>query len=297
LNNKYPSECIEIIVVDNGSQDSSSQVAESLGAHVLKIPGKRVSELRNIGATQAHAMFLAFVDSDHILAPGWIVAALECLQMDEQIAGVGASCSPPCEGTWVQHAYDRLREHPHNQKRILWLGAGNMAVTKIAFAKVGGFDIHLETCEDVDICKRFHKAGYGLIHDSRMISAHMGDPSTLKSLFLGEMWRGRNNLKVSFHSPLSFREIATGITPIIESISMLCAILTFIFEGAKAFALFSLAITPLLILPTLRAILMSNRSQKWQLKLFLQNVAIAFTYDMGRACALFAFASHRLRRL
>jgi GT2 family glycosyltransferase len=48
---------------------------------------------------------------------------------------------------------------------VEWLGAGNMAVEAAAFHDVGGFDARLQTCEDVDLCKRLRAAGRLIVAD------------------------------------------------------------------------------------------------------------------------------------
>ena len=45
-------------------------------------------------------------------------------------------------------------------ERVTWLGSGNMAVRRSAFEEVGGFDTTLETCEDVDLCRKLRARGY-----------------------------------------------------------------------------------------------------------------------------------------
>src|SRR3989442_1090128 len=69
----YPTDLVQVIVVDNGSRDDSPKVARRAGALVLSAAG-RVAELRNIGARNAVGDLLAFVDADHEIDPGWLRA-------------------------------------------------------------------------------------------------------------------------------------------------------------------------------------------------------------------------------
>ena len=50
---------IEIVVADNGSQDSSPDVARAAGARVLSLPDRPVSQVRNEAARAARGEFLA----------------------------------------------------------------------------------------------------------------------------------------------------------------------------------------------------------------------------------------------
>ena len=47
-------------------------------------------------------------------------------------------------------------------------------------------------------------------------SVHLGDPSTLRDLFRGELWRGRDNLRMSFRGPVKLSELPSAILPIAQ---------------------------------------------------------------------------------
>lgn len=98
--------------------------------------------------------------------------------------------------------YDRLRRHQGGVRDTGWLPSGNLVVRTEVFRQLGGFDTSLETCEDVDLCQRLVAGGGRLMETDRMHSTHFGDPATLRALFFGELWRGRDNLKVSLRGPL-----------------------------------------------------------------------------------------------
>jgi GT2 family glycosyltransferase len=288
-----PASCIEVIVVDNGSADDSAGVARRAGATVISAPGRRVAEMRNLGAEVARGRLLAFVDADHLVGPGWVSAALSSTA-EEGVAGAGSLCRAPEDGTWVQHAYDRLRGRSGGRADVDWLGAGNIAVTRRAFRQVGGFNTSLETCEDVDLCKRLRGAGYRLVSDERMVNVHLGDPATLSALFHGERWRGRNNLSVSFRPPVRLRELPSAVVPLVHLGGALLGVTAGVAWRVPGVAL--LALAPLALVPIARAVRMSAAAGKWDARQLLENAAVAFVYDMARACALVTFAEHSVRR-
>jgi hypothetical protein len=53
-----------------------------------------------------------------------------------------------------------------------------------------------------------------------MVSVHYGDPGTLKALFLGELWRGRDSLKVTLRAPLTLRSIPGVAIPLLTLASL-----------------------------------------------------------------------------
>lgn len=286
----------EIIVLDNGSSDNSVEVASKMGAIVKSVPELSVAQLRNKGAFSSKGKLIAFVDADHVLAENWLIAGVST--MDEPGCGIaGAPCIIPPSATWVQCSYDRFRRHPQMKMEAEWLGSGNMLILRDLFLELNGFDESLETCEDVDLCQRAKKNGWHIIADPDMKSIHFGDPATLKSLFFGELWRGRNNFRVTMKGPITLRALLSLIIPILN-LSGLLLILAGIFLQLSGMALGLLALLSgifLIIAPaTLRCIYMSSDNRS--LLSISENFAVAVTYNLARALALVVNVSHNTRR-
>ncbi len=76
----YPRESLEVIVVDNNSQDGSDQIARSFtGVKVVYEPVQGRSAARNRGIATAQGSVLAFTDCDCIPHPDWIRAGVQLL--------------------------------------------------------------------------------------------------------------------------------------------------------------------------------------------------------------------------
>lgn len=58
----------EVIVIDNGSTDTTAKVAEAAGAAVTSVPGLDFSYMRNVGKEQAHGPWLLYLDTDERLS-------------------------------------------------------------------------------------------------------------------------------------------------------------------------------------------------------------------------------------
>ena len=290
--NSYVASAVEIVVADNGSIDDSVAVALAEGASVLDLPGLRVGQLRNRAAAMTHGDVLAFVDADNEISSGWIAAAAAALAA-EHVGAVGAPYLPPSPSTWVQRLYDGLRRHPQGRERVSWLGSGNMAVRRVAFIEVNGFDTTLETCEDVDLCRKLAARGYTILSDSRLENIHYGDPRTLANVFYGELWRGRDNVRVSLRTPRAWRTLVSAAIPAGVLVALLAIVTGLAMRsvvGLELTATASLAIVALIIA---RATLMVRGS-------ILADLAPAFTvaaaYELGRAFALTTRVTHAKRR-
>jgi hypothetical protein len=296
VENEYPSDLVEIVVVDDGSTDGSGLVAGEFGATVLTRASGRVAALRNAGAEISRGDLLAFVDADHLLDAGWLAALASCMDC-ARIAAAGAACVAPPDGTWVQRCYDRLRAHPEGRRETEWLGSGNMGVRRTVFEALGGFDVSMATCEDVDLCQRIRAGGHSILSDSALKSVHVGDPRTLKALFLGELWRGRDNLRATLRGPKDWRHLRSALIPAVYLMAFAGLIATtFLMTSGRGLAIAIGFASALCGLSALRVVHMSRRVPFRGTVQVGQAFTVAMVYDLARALALVVRVGHRVRR-
>ncbi len=290
--NNYPRALIEIIVIDNDSTDGSDRAARDYGAVVIKASDPSVAALRNRGARAALGNILAFADSDHEIDENWIQNAVEVLSEKDVVATGAAPLTQPSPN-WVQQHYDGLRARPQAREDVTWLGSGNLAIKRSVFEKVGGFDASLTACEDVDLCNRVRVTGGRIVADPRLRSIHFGDPRTLSALFFGELWRGRDNLRVTFRGPKSLRHFRSALIPVGELWCLNGGLLALLFGYLTLATLFlAAAVAPSVI----RAAGIVRRQLRPGVVPALQALTVAVVFDLARALALFTRGSHRARR-
>ena len=134
----------EVVIVDNGSDDGSWELLETLAAATpLRLRALRIAEnrgpadARNAAATAARAKLLAFTDDDCLPAPGWLAALLEAFADDPAAVVVQGRVQPsPAEaataGPW-DHYISVEGPGPLFQ-------TCNVAYRRAPFEAVGGFD-------------------------------------------------------------------------------------------------------------------------------------------------------------
>jgi glycosyltransferase involved in cell wall biosynthesis len=86
---------VEIIIVNGGNNDADNKkILQELGDHfpmlrILHLPGKKISQLRNIGAAHANGEYLSFLDTDYSVAPSYHEKAIRVLQQFDNVHFVG----------------------------------------------------------------------------------------------------------------------------------------------------------------------------------------------------------------
>jgi len=99
----------EILVIDNGSEDETVNVAKKFAADVHIVPDVTVAALRNYGAERAQGKVLAFIDADCTLQPDWFDSVLPYID-DETVKCFGSPPGIPEQSTWVQECWYQIRK-------------------------------------------------------------------------------------------------------------------------------------------------------------------------------------------
>ena len=145
----------EIIVVDNGSNDDlDSELTTWQILHLHPPINLFPSEARNLGAFFAKGEFLAFIDDDAQIHPGYIKhlrKAWECFDFSA-VRGKILPKTPTSNNAFTGH-YD-LGDYPIP---AVLMTEGNMAIKKDVFNKVEGFDPLLFGAEGIELTLRCQK--------------------------------------------------------------------------------------------------------------------------------------------
>ncbi|MCP4166253.1 MAG: glycosyltransferase [Chloroflexi bacterium] len=158
----------EVIVVDDGSEDQTFDLAVAAGVKVERIDHQGAAVARNVGVSCAKAPVILFTDADCEPAPDFIVRILEPL-VDPDVSGargVYRTKQSKWVARFVQLEYEeRYRRIGHYQTRhgsINALDTSYAAYKRKAFMASGGFDAQFTTAssEDHELSFRMSQQGH-----------------------------------------------------------------------------------------------------------------------------------------
>lgn len=215
----------KVVLVDNGSSDGTTEYVRRhhAGIDVLQIERRSIGAARNLGATHASAELLVFVDADCLVADDHLVTADRMLSNPE-VQVTGSSYALPDEPGWIEDVWHRLHKR-RSDGFVRLIPAGNLAMTSEAFAAAGGFDEHLVTGEDADLCARLTSLGFPPYASAEIRAAHLGNPKSIAGFYRRNVWHSagmfgpngsrlltRPNLMMFIHGVLTALAVATVLT-------------------------------------------------------------------------------------
>jgi len=190
----YPSELLEIVVIDDGSSDDTYALAAAIrrrAHHRLTIRQHATSggKARRLNETTAELRsdFILFLDADHQVEPDLVHRMVASLIADPKLACVQVASSARNAD---QNVLTKLLEMEYlfrcyalySGKRVaMFVGSGGM-VRREALERAGGFHTEMLT-EDVEMSYRLYRAGYHVAYDDSLCTHDLA-ANTFKSFFV-----------------------------------------------------------------------------------------------------------------
>ena len=143
---EQPDITVDIIVVDNASEDGTAALARDLGAAVIHEPVQGIARARNAGARRASGDVLVFFDADVIVPRNVLVAICRTMRNQACIGGgVDVDYRPQLLSVRLYLRVWRLLARLTGMVQ----GAAQFC-RRDAFEEVGGYDESVWIGEDVD---------------------------------------------------------------------------------------------------------------------------------------------------
>ncbi len=184
----------EIIIVDNGSSDGTSDYLKKLTGNIKIIENPTnvsYSKANNQGAEIASGKYLVFLNNDTEPFPGWLDAFEYEFDNNSQTAVQGAKLL--YENGHIQHAGMVFGKRPgrpeepyhaylmakqdedfvSRKRHVQFVTGACMAIRKDVFDDVGGFDEEYEFgWEDTDLCVRVRLQGHEILYNPEAVLFH-----------------------------------------------------------------------------------------------------------------------------
>lgn len=172
---------LEIVVVDNNSDDSTKSIAYKYTKKVFD-KGPERSMQRNFGARKAKGKYFLFIDSDMELSKNVVALCVKQLKDTPYVKGIVIPEESFGEGFWA--ACKKLeRSFYVGEVGVSWL-EGARFFPRLTFEELGGYDEENTGTEDYDLSQRV-KDKYGEMSVQRVatfIYHNEGELSLTKTL-------------------------------------------------------------------------------------------------------------------
>jgi glycosyltransferase involved in cell wall biosynthesis len=159
----------EIIVVDNGSEDETPEIARGFGVTLLVENRSGSYAARTLGLSRARGTYVAFIDSDCRADARWLEAGLDAIHAHPNAGVVAGQIALEVDddkaSTSVCAAYERI--FSFNQAKNVTKG---IAVTANWFARLdlmrnmGGFRPDLKSGGDTELSRRISRGGRSIVY-------------------------------------------------------------------------------------------------------------------------------------
>ena len=178
IEQSYPRDCYEIIVVDNGLNSGIESLIEKYPNISLVKEARPSSYIaRNTGLLHARGEIIVFTDADCLAQTNFLSSGISALLADENCGLVGGRIALqeriPQKPTAVE-----LFEREFTFTQEKYINKGKQASTANVFTyaeiikKVGNFDQNLKSTGDFEWSHRISKAGYKLAYSHEACVYH-----------------------------------------------------------------------------------------------------------------------------
>jgi cellulose synthase/poly-beta-1,6-N-acetylglucosamine synthase-like glycosyltransferase len=200
LDQDYPQNSLEVLVVDGGSTDSTAMLVKNYNVQFVS-NRRNVPAAYNLASKIVKNEVLGFIDADAKVEKDWLKKLIADLSPPEVAATGGNIVTwnknelvPRCIGYELSNRYSRL---PREVKRLATM---NLLVKKQVLEEIGGFDENLPTQYDTDLGYRITSAGYKIVFDPKALCYHF-HRSTLLKFFTQQYKYGQNTWKLYLKHP------------------------------------------------------------------------------------------------
>jgi GT2 family glycosyltransferase len=243
-NLSYPA--YTVYVIDNASSDDSLEFvrAHHPWAKIIETGGNYgVAGGYNIGFAQMPEPYVLMLNSDVEVTAGFLEPLVEVLERDKKIAACqskllsytnrdefeyGGAAGGLIDVLGYTFCRGRIfttvekDAHQYQTGEIFWGGGACLLIRKTAYEAVKGmYEYYFMHFEEIDLCWKFHSAGYKVYYAADSVVYHMGGGSLSYQSPRKTYYNFKNNLVMCFrNSPLLYKLWWLPVRVMTDSLSL-----------------------------------------------------------------------------
>ena len=183
---------LEVIVVDDGSDDDSVAVAEAAGARVIRATRRGYAGgARNLGIEAARGDLIAFMDADVEVGPDWLALAAGVFAVQPRVGAVGGRIRDGRGGLWgrLDHVLIFSEWMAGPARACSAFPTIAVVYRRAAIGTIRFPESNL--AEDVFFCEAVQQAGWGAWFEPRISIVHRHERLDAGSFWNRQVQAGR----------------------------------------------------------------------------------------------------------
>ena len=154
----------EVIVINDGSTDTTPQIAADFDVNLINTPNQGLSVARNLGASVSKGEIISYIDDDAVPDPDWLLYLASSFY-ETSYAAVGGPNIAPNNVSFIANCVDHSPGSPSHvlitDTEAEHIPGCNFSIRRKALNELGGFDAQFRAAgDDVDLCWRIVEAGW-----------------------------------------------------------------------------------------------------------------------------------------
>jgi cellulose synthase/poly-beta-1,6-N-acetylglucosamine synthase-like glycosyltransferase len=190
----YPADSYEVIVVDDGSTDSTPAIAQSFATRYIRQENQGPAAARNNAARQAKGDIILFTDSDCVPDANWIREMVKPFEDSRVMAVKGAYRTQQNSLTarFAQVEFEERFEMLKKAETVDMVDTYSAGFRRKVFLDLGGFDPSFPVAnnEDTEFSYRMSALNYRMVFNPQAIVYHLNHPDSIKKYARLKFWRG-----------------------------------------------------------------------------------------------------------
>lgn len=200
-NQDFPHELMEVIFVDDGSEDNTLFIIReyvsrmNIAAKIYHTDWQGLGPARNVIVNKAQGKYIIWVDGDMTLPKNHVHKQIEFIEQNPNVGIANAEYGIICEEKMIAalESIPFLLHYPKGEEPNKKMpGTGGSIYRTEALKQVGGFDNNLRgPGEDQDVAHRINSIGWNIAKSPAVF--YEKRPRTLRKVWAKHIWYGYGN--------------------------------------------------------------------------------------------------------